>query len=265
MTPQLILITPKDAEFLLGFNDKNRKPSERTVRYFISLLEQGEFIPTHQGIAFTGTALHPERLIDGQHRLAAIKRSGIPAKVWVFWETDQKTYEATDCGRPRSFTDRHGWPKDKTAICGTFQRIAHPGSCSPLTKSIAEQVWKIIGDDYELLIAATNTQRRGLTAAPVKLGACIAMIENPTKKEEITEQYRHLVLGGIKQMNSIIGRLFVRLLDIKGSGGSASAIQFCLSYKAFSSADQNSEKLVSPHDPVNFAAQTISKHAAKIK
>jgi hypothetical protein len=69
---KFMLITPSIAEKMLEYNINNRHLNSIRVDGFVRLLKQGLFQTTHQGIAFDPDG----KLIDGQHRLAAIVKSG---------------------------------------------------------------------------------------------------------------------------------------------------------------------------------------------
>lgn len=64
---------------MLTLNTKNRPFRRIRAQYFERLLRSGTFKFTHQGISFDETG----KLHDGQHRLTAIARSGISAKMLV--------------------------------------------------------------------------------------------------------------------------------------------------------------------------------------
>src|SRR5438046_2404287 len=56
------------AEQWLAANTANRPLSRSTVRGFADAMRSGEWLVTHQGVAFDTDGV----LVDGQHRLAAI-------------------------------------------------------------------------------------------------------------------------------------------------------------------------------------------------
>jgi hypothetical protein len=66
-------VTPKKAAEYLARNTANRPLAKRTVREFAQAMRRGEWLVTHQGIAFDTTGA----LVDGQHRLAAIIEADI--------------------------------------------------------------------------------------------------------------------------------------------------------------------------------------------
>lgn len=78
-TERIITVTPELARKWLEKNTANRGLRPSRVRYFAKLIENNEFMLTHQGIAFAKDGT----LIDGQHRLAAIAAVGKPVRMFV--------------------------------------------------------------------------------------------------------------------------------------------------------------------------------------
>ncbi|HEY5050458.1 MAG TPA: hypothetical protein VII50_06125, partial [Acidothermaceae bacterium] len=68
MRSKVQTITPAKAAEWLEANTTNRPVSRTVVRSFAEAMKRGEWIVTHQGIAFDVSGV----LIDGQHRLAAV-------------------------------------------------------------------------------------------------------------------------------------------------------------------------------------------------
>lgn len=101
-------ITPSwAAEILQTRNPHNRNISPRVVDKFVRDINANGWVLTHQGIAFDENG----DLIDGQHRLEAIRRAGKSVKMIVTTGlpaqfqlngTKASTFEVIDCGRNRS-------------------------------------------------------------------------------------------------------------------------------------------------------------------
>jgi hypothetical protein len=94
-------ITPSIAAELLSLNIKNRPINESHVAFFEEQLKRGEMLLTHQGIAISDNA----RLLDGQHRLTAIVRTGISAEILVTRGLSEKVFTVLDSGSKRSAGD----------------------------------------------------------------------------------------------------------------------------------------------------------------
>lgn len=88
----LRLVTPQMAEEILAKNTRNRPINKAYVRQLRRDLEEGRWKVTHQGVALAddGTVL------DGQHRLLAIRDSGIAAPLFVAEGVDHDAFDAID-------------------------------------------------------------------------------------------------------------------------------------------------------------------------
>lgn len=110
MKPELLTLTPEQAAAILQAHDQivetdqskaNRKFDKNNAFKFASLIKSGLWKTTHQGIAIADDG----RIIDGQHRLTAIRDAGMPVAVWIFWDADPSTFDALDQGKKRSGND----------------------------------------------------------------------------------------------------------------------------------------------------------------
>lgn len=94
-------ITPNKAKALLVHNTSNRRLNERLVNEYARLMGEnlwelnGETIK----VAEDGT------LIDGQHRLEACVKAGVPFETYVVYSLDKTTFDTVDVGRKRTHGD----------------------------------------------------------------------------------------------------------------------------------------------------------------
>ena len=118
MHSELLTITPNEASKYLANNPANRKINESIVRAMAEDMKAGRWMQTHQGIAISKTG----RLLDGQHRLSAVIKAGIPVKMMVTFDVDEKAMDAIDQGRKRSISDiflfsgEEAWMRNKSTI-----------------------------------------------------------------------------------------------------------------------------------------------------
>lgn len=101
MKATLKVITPKDAEKLLGRNTINRSVRPRRVDQYAKQIVNGQWQVTGEAIkvATDGT------LLDGQHRLLAVIKSGIPTAFFVIDGLDPEVFKVLDSGLTRSGGD----------------------------------------------------------------------------------------------------------------------------------------------------------------
>jgi hypothetical protein len=101
MRSKVQMVAPAKAAEWLQANTSNRPLSKPTVRAFADAMRRGEWVVTHQGIAFDTKGV----LVDGQHRLAAIVEAEIPVEVTVFTEVGEGAFDVLDTGKRRNAAD----------------------------------------------------------------------------------------------------------------------------------------------------------------
>lgn len=110
---ELMFVEPEFAKQWLGNMCQNRGAAEARIVAMANDITSGEFIPTHQGIAFDVNGM----LCDGQHRLAAIVRAQKGAWLFVARDVPVKAMAVIDSGRARNIGDRmeisRGWEAAK--------------------------------------------------------------------------------------------------------------------------------------------------------
>jgi hypothetical protein len=109
-----ILVTPRLAKETLECNTNNRTLTQVRVDEFVSLMKAGRFQCTHQGIALDSAGA----IVDGQHRLAAVVKSGCSVYMLVSKGVPEETRLAVDTGKARSalaISKLIGRPSDSTA------------------------------------------------------------------------------------------------------------------------------------------------------
>jgi hypothetical protein len=122
-------ITPELAKKYLARNVANRNLRETTIKSYEVDMRSGNWVPTHQGIAFDDRG----NLIDGQHRLTAIVRSGVTIQMLVtsglpVESGHTKTMDVVDRGVVRSIADQlklqHGFRNPNRDV-GAMMSIIH--------------------------------------------------------------------------------------------------------------------------------------------
>ena len=93
-------IDPEVAEQILSTRKKNRAISKSTVDLYTKFMREGHWILNGQPIIFADNLL-----IDGQHRLSACVRTGIPLEVLVVELGDSNAFKTLDQGKRRNGAD----------------------------------------------------------------------------------------------------------------------------------------------------------------
>lgn len=98
MTTQLEQITPAIASEILAKNEKNRRVDDNTVALYAAEMSKGNWKTTSQSISIDWNG----NLINGQHRLKAIIKSGVTVTMSVTRNEDPDNFKTMDTLKVRS-------------------------------------------------------------------------------------------------------------------------------------------------------------------
>ena len=101
LSSDFVVVTPEMAADWIGTVEINRRSAMPSVNAYVRDMRKGDWIITHQGIAFDRDGC----LIDGEHRLRAIVKSGIPQVLLVTKGLEKEARAAIDLGRKRAVAD----------------------------------------------------------------------------------------------------------------------------------------------------------------
>lgn len=175
MYSSVIQVTPElAARWLEKRHPNQRKLKGNTVGEYAAMMRRGEWQLSPQGVSFSESGF----LIDGQHRLAAVVRSGCTVPMYVTFDAPDNIY-ILDAGAARTPTDVVGMTGIKlsnaeTAAIRFLIRWLGEGAEKniPLITRIAEQHAGSLRDAY--LISC-----RGITGSkpgPMKTAPCYAAV-----------------------------------------------------------------------------------------
>lgn len=94
-------VTPELAEQWLGRNTKNRNLRQRLVERYARDMKEGAWVYTGESLKFAEDG----RLLDGQHRLAAIIESGVEVEIEVIENLPDTAQDHMDTGLKRGAND----------------------------------------------------------------------------------------------------------------------------------------------------------------
>ncbi|PID55365.1 MAG: hypothetical protein CSA58_02595 [Micrococcales bacterium] len=101
VTHKTMDVAPEQAAKWLESNTSNRKVRPARVREYATAMEQDRWTYTADPIRFDEDG----KLIDGQHRLLAIVRSGVPVQLHVVRGLSRQAQDAVDTGAARTASD----------------------------------------------------------------------------------------------------------------------------------------------------------------
>lgn len=181
-----IKMTPEMAAGLLAKNTNNRPIRKYRVNEFIDIIKSGEWKTTHQGVALDQNGV----LIDGQHRLEAIRKAGQTVEILVVEGLPPSARLAIDTHAKRSYSDILGTRKDLLNPCVFLTRIwTSKNVPSPVVVSSVAEVFMPFS---ERLHAAVNIAgQRVLSSTPLRAAAVLHMALG--REEYVLNLYRNMI------------------------------------------------------------------------
>ncbi len=173
ITHEIKVITPAMAiAFLEHTNTGNRRLRLWWAEALASSIRRGEWITTHQGIAFTKSG----RLIDGQHRIKAIALANKSVEISVFKGVPDEAFSVIDVGVKRSTSDTTGLPK-KTAEVARFLTALSYGYSNCTSQMVRQVADCGVAEIHERLTAYCSTSTAIFSAAPVRAAAVLLVMD----------------------------------------------------------------------------------------
>jgi hypothetical protein len=168
MKPEIVRITPQTATRMLKANKNIRALSRTTVDNLKEAWARGEYVMSHQGIAFVG-----ENLVDGQHRLTAISEMppNFAIDMLVCRQVDARAIKVMDIGRKRSAADILGEDR-KVVECARFLATVYLGKANAVTPQYLVPFVERIKAAHDDLIQFCPTSCKMWSSAPVR-GAAV--------------------------------------------------------------------------------------------
>ena len=223
MTTDILEITPDLAAlFLEERNTGNRRLRESHVRKLAADMKAGRWKETHQGIAFSKAG----RLLDGQHRLAAVVEAGVPVRMMVTQGVSEDSYIAMDQGANRSVADATGedWLTNQVgATCRAMMEAA--GLVDRSTSITVGQVREFalrFEDQVRAVDALFIGMGNGLNKAPIRAAVTNGLVAglDPTVAKGFVEVFRTGIMANGGDVAAVLLRNLVVANVRHKSGGS---------------------------------------------
>lgn len=91
-------VTPELAQEWMGVNIDNRPANEQVIAAYAADMKAGRWRMTAEGIKLVGRQDDPRKLLDGQNRLRACQKAGVPFRTLVVFELEPEAQESMDSG-----------------------------------------------------------------------------------------------------------------------------------------------------------------------
>lgn len=241
MNTQLINVTPFMArEWLKTCNRMNRPIRPGHVAQLRSAFERGEYVATHQGIAFGDDDV----LIDGQHRLSAIAQmpedTYFPMLV-TFGLNREAVFPVTDTTHAKRSTSDALRIDIGLGYVGNFFARAYQGNSSTLTPVFVKPFVDWAAPEYADLVNFCPASSKTWSSAPVRAAAIVAM-KNRCDNDYVKLVYGALVRAEFNSMPPSVQALYRSHQSGKVRANSGNDI-FARCIKAFDPKNANLQKL----------------------
>lgn len=243
---KVVSVTPSlAAEWLEKHNNGNRPIRPGVVKKYVAMMQAGQWSLSPDGIIFGDGG----RLIQGQHRLTAIVRSGVTCEMLVTTGVSNDVFKVLDRGAPRTVADVLGVNKRLAEIArlAAVIKIGNKHS-SPVTDFDVEEMADLLGEAFDTLMGCCSPTAKIFSSAPFRLAACLRlMFANDAEKDYILSTYRGLVLGKISELppiaQSLAGRVVAGRMPA-GGGGKLQMEYFALAWNVFNMEKSSNQRII---------------------
>src|SRR5579872_3737284 len=168
MRTTIELISPERADQLLARNEGNRQLRPQRVAFFAGIINRDEWRLTSQGISISPTG----RLLNGQHRLAAVVASGRTVPIQITYDEPEENFALLDTDMLlRRAGDFLGCESKIAEVSKLIAELAYPAHVR--TVECLRKVHTVFGPAARKVFSACPTTKRAVSAAAVRTAAAI--------------------------------------------------------------------------------------------
>jgi hypothetical protein len=191
ITFTLETITPEVATVYLQHNDPmNRKLRRTSLADYSKSMTEGAWQVTHQAIAFDSAG----KLIDGQHRLEAIVKTGVTCRIYVArYDSNETAMKLSiDRNARRTISDVLAMDKRDVEIASFICTVMSSGANPSISE--VESVLAKIQTMATILHDTVKSCAKNRSSSVVRAAVVCHMILNPSLAEQIAQNYRAFIL-----------------------------------------------------------------------
>jgi hypothetical protein len=239
MNQMICDVSPAMAEEWLRKNISNRKVRPSWVLELSRRITAGEWKLTHQGIAFDRNNV----LIDGQHRLHAIVKSGVtvPMQVTFGFDVVNRAVDfPVDCGALRRANDAYGV---SPAFSQTISFIAKIAAGGIRSFASLQPYMTAFSPACSAMLEVCSSTAKSRSCAAIKAAVCINGSRRDVDKMAIFNQYRSFVLVEYEFMKPSVASLNKSISLGHNLGKEANPL-FVRAFRAFSPEYWERSKIV---------------------
>lgn len=189
---EVVTITPESAEQLLAANANfNRKVNVARVNKYAEIMANGGWALTPEGLIIDANT---DKLIQGQHRLHAIIKSGVTLPMYVAYTTESDTYKFLDQGKNRDFSDISGKEKKITTTVHQALRLIDPKRKGVTYVEAEPYLFGRLGQEVEQLHNVVNPRGRIWNNTTLKVMAVSSIITGTMSRQDVYSLYKKFIL-----------------------------------------------------------------------
>lgn len=214
MQSEFVLITPALAEKLLAKLDPRQigRYSESTADFYANQMLKGTWDNSPQSISISDQGF----LLDGQHRLHAIKMSSKAINMLVVKGVDAAAFKHIDAGKIRGLAFRSGIKKEDVALLQIAFKICSY-SMAAVRAPTVEQIalcWEFLKNDIERFRDICPVKRRArINPAALQAAVVLRMKTHPDDVDAIAAAYNAYVAVNLKDAPHIMSVLYRRMTE----------------------------------------------------
>lgn len=254
---KIVDVTPEMAKrWLERHNVGNRPIRPGVVKRYVAMMKAGQWVTSPDGIIFGGG----DRLLQGQHRLTAIVKSGVTCRMCVTRGVSNEAFKVLDRGAPRSVADVLGINKKLSEVARLGATLMHDARAGfgSITDFQVGDVAEALREAHETLMGCCSSTAKIVTSAPFRLVACIRiMVGSDEEKEYILDTYRCMAISNVKDAPPVAQALLSRILAGKVLMGGGQATQrewVAMAWTVFDLKKKENTRFVA-REPLGVAAE----------
>lgn len=199
-----VFLTPELARDYLKINTINRPLTRSIVDGWRAIFERGEYVKTHQGLAFSDTNL----MLDGQHRCVAMSEmpDGFGVRMNVTFDLPEAAFAAMDVGRKRTASDVLR-ESPRLVECARFFARIYLGRTNLVTPAYLVRFVDIIRAPHTGLLGFCAQNTKMWSSAPMRAAAVMSVITGQDE-DFVHIVYRSLVTSEFDSMTQAAQTLY---------------------------------------------------------
>lgn len=215
---EIVTLTQPLVDWLLSINTSNRKIRPSIVKSYAEDIKRGEWDVTSQGVGISRDGV----LLDGQHRLLALKECGYPpTRSVLVWGLKKEAQMKVDTGAKRSVTNIISLALQVTAdttITSAIRYIALAEYGYPTKYRVPICDLVSIYEDFEGIIKQIPLRKSKGVSGPF-IAACAIAMKNGVDPQTIERFVNGFVYGNDLEAGSPILALRNRFSKFNNSAG----------------------------------------------